>query len=122
MPGGPAPPGGRRFDAEKGVGCLHRRAGAERQPSTRALESTPCVCVCSDVRPVLIRKLAIGDRVDWLHRCDYADACEPLHVFRVDALRMLDPGPPETPRLAVRHERVERPSHRAVTDGMQAHV
>src|SRR5712691_6498820 len=122
MPACAAAPGGRRIDAEQRIGGLDRRVGTECEPRAGPLERPPRIRACGDAGPVLFRQLAIGHGVDRLHGCDHADACEPLHVFGVDALRVLDAGPPETPRLAMRFERVESPPYRAVTDGVQADV
>jgi len=122
MPPRNSSPARRRLDPCERIGRLPRRVRAERKPRTRLLERAPRVGLRGDPRPVFIGQLAIGDGMDRLHRGDHADPRKALHVFRVNALGVLDAWPPATPRFSMRRQRVERPTHGAITDGMEAYV
>src|SRR5580704_15299914 len=57
-----------------------------------------------------------------LHGGDHSDSRKPLHVLRVDTLRVLDAWAPDWPRLPMRGQRVQCPPHGAIADRVEAHV
>src|SRR5258708_37659157 len=117
-----AAPSGCGVDPEQRVGRFDRRVRSESESSAGPLQRSPCVCVRSDRGPLGVSQLAVGNRMDRLHRRDHANGCKALLVFRMHALRMLDARTPLAPCAPARLQGVKCSPYRAVTDCVEAYV